>query len=173
MNQQKIGEFLKCLRKSKGMTQEQLAEHFCVSTRTISRWETGSNMPDVETLIALADFYDVAVREIMDGERKSENMDNEERDTLKKVAEYVAEENKRLKYKMIDMMGGAAVLLLFGSVLVETNAFKGSIPENAYHNYMSFSVGTALAVLGLNIMYLLGVFDKISAWKKRHREHRD
>lgn len=169
VNQKKTGEFLKRLRKDKGLTQEQLAEHFCISSRTVSRWETGSNMPDVEMLIELADFYDADVREIIDGERKSENMDSEEKDTLKKVAEYVAEENKKLKYKMIDMMGGAAILLLFGSVLVETNAFNGNIPESAYHNYMSFTVGAALAVLGLNILYLLGVFDKISQWKKSRR----
>ena len=41
MNQQKMGEFLKHLRKEKGLTQEQLAEHFYVSSRTVSRWETG------------------------------------------------------------------------------------------------------------------------------------
>lgn len=172
MNQQKIGEFLKQLRKDKELTQEQLAERFGVSSRTVSRWETGSNMPDVDVLIELADFYDVDVREIIDGERKSEKMENEEKDTLKKVAEYVAEEHKRLKHKMIDMMGGAAILLLFGSVLVETNAFNGNIPESAYHNYMSFAVGATLAVLGLNIVYLLGVFDKISEWKKRRRENK-
>ena len=44
MNQQRTGEFLKQLRKGKGLTQEQLAEHFFVSSRTVSRWETGSNM---------------------------------------------------------------------------------------------------------------------------------
>ena len=76
MNQQKIGEFLKHLRNDKGLTQEQLAEHFYVSSRNVSRWETGRNMPDVEMLIELADFYDVEIREIIDGERKSENMDN-------------------------------------------------------------------------------------------------
>ena len=88
MNQQKTGELLKHLRKGKGLTQEQLAEHFNVSSRTVSRWETGSNMPDVETLIEIADFYDVDIRELIDGERKSENMNNETKDTLKKVAEY-------------------------------------------------------------------------------------
>ena len=88
MNQQRIGEFLKQLRKDKGLTQEQLAEHFYVSSRTVSRWETGSNMPDVDMLIELANFYDVDIREIIDGERKSENMNNETTDTLKKVAEY-------------------------------------------------------------------------------------
>ncbi len=39
MNQQKAGKFLKYLRKGKGLTQEQPAEHFYVSPRTVSRWE--------------------------------------------------------------------------------------------------------------------------------------
>ena len=172
MNQQKMGEFLKHLRKEKGLTQEQLAEHFYISSRTVSRWETGSNMPDLGMLIELADFYEVDIREIIDGERKSESMDNETKDTLKKIAEYAAQENKRLKYKMIDMMAGSAILILFGSVLVETNAFNGTIPESAYHNFMSFTLGATLAVLGLNIVYLLGVFDRISEWKKNRRENR-
>lgn len=76
MEQQKIGNFLKQLRKEKGLTQEQFAEHFYISSRTVSRWETGSNMPDVDMLIELADFYDVDIREIIDGERKSENINN-------------------------------------------------------------------------------------------------
>lgn len=41
MDQKKIGEFLRTLRKEKGLTQEQVAEEFNVSGRTISRWETG------------------------------------------------------------------------------------------------------------------------------------
>ena len=91
MNQMKIGKLLKHLRKDKGLTQEQLAEQFNVSSRTVSRWETGSNLPAVNILIELADFYDVDIREIIDGERKSENIDNETKDTkdtLKKVTEY-------------------------------------------------------------------------------------
>ena len=41
MDQMKIGTFLKTLRKEKGLTQEQLAEHLNVSNRSVSRWETG------------------------------------------------------------------------------------------------------------------------------------
>ncbi len=44
MNQIKIGEFLKELRKEKGLTQEQIAEKLNVSRRTVSRWETGNNL---------------------------------------------------------------------------------------------------------------------------------
>ena len=80
MDQKKIGIFLKELRKEKGLTQAQLAEQFKVSDRTISRWETGSNMPDLSVLVELADFYDVDIREIIDGERKSEIMNNEEKE---------------------------------------------------------------------------------------------
>ena len=74
MDQRKIGSFLKELRKEKGLTQEQLAEKMNVSGRTVSRWETGSNMPDLDILIELSDLYDVDIRELLDGERKSEKM---------------------------------------------------------------------------------------------------
>ena len=55
MDQVKIGSFIKELRKEKGLTQEQQAEQFQVSRRTISRWETGSNLPDLDLLIEMAD----------------------------------------------------------------------------------------------------------------------
>lgn len=41
MEQKKVGGFLKELRKERNMTQQQLAEQLNVSTRTVSRWETG------------------------------------------------------------------------------------------------------------------------------------
>lgn len=84
MDTKKIGEFLKVLRKERGLTQEQLAEILLVSGRTISRWETGTNMPDLSILIKMAEFYNVEVKEILDGERKSENMDKELKETLSK-----------------------------------------------------------------------------------------
>ncbi|MBO5388139.1 MAG: helix-turn-helix transcriptional regulator, partial [Lachnospiraceae bacterium] len=73
MDQKKTGLFLRELRKEKELTQEQLAEQFNVSSRTVSRWETGSNMPDLSVLVELSDFYQVDIKEIIDGERKSEN----------------------------------------------------------------------------------------------------
>lgn len=88
MNTKKIGEFLKVLRKEKGLTQEQLAEILGVSGRTVSRWETGMNMPDLSILIQIAEFYGVDIKEILDGERKGENMDKELKETLFKVADY-------------------------------------------------------------------------------------
>ena len=116
MNQVKIGEFLRELRKGKGLTQEQLAEQFNISRRSVSRWETGSNMPDVGLLIEIAEFFDVDIREIIDGERKSENMDKE-KETLKKVAEYADVEKAKLKKKVSNIFKWMFVMLL-GSVLI-------------------------------------------------------
>lgn len=161
MNQKKTGEFLKQLRKEKGLTQEQLAEHFYVSGRTVSRWETGSNMPDLSALAELADYYEVDIREIIAGERESEIINNETKDTLKKVAEYAAEEKKKLKNRMAAMMIGAIALLAFCSLLFETNGFGGWIPENPCRNAISFILGAGVAMLVLNVMYLFGVLDKI------------
>ena len=96
MDQIKIGGLLKDLRKEKGITQEQLAEKFNVSNRTISRWETGNNLPDLSTLVELADFYDLDIKEIIDGERKSENMNSELKETLNKVADYSKMEKTKI-----------------------------------------------------------------------------
>ena len=100
MNQQKIGSFLKELRKEKNLTQEQLAEYLNTSRRTISRWETGNNLPDLDILIELSDYYDVDLRELIDGERKSEQMDRELKETVLKVADYSNEEKQVIMKRM-------------------------------------------------------------------------
>ena len=95
MDLQKIGSFLKELRKEKELTQEQLAETLNVSRRTVSRWETGSNMPDLDLLVEMADLYQVDLRELLNGERKEERMDTELKETVMQVAEYSNAEKQR------------------------------------------------------------------------------
>lgn len=113
MDQKKIGRFLKELRKEKNITQEQLAEKIKVSSRTVSRWETGSNMPDISLLAELAELYDVSIPEIIDGERKSENMNVEMKDTLMKAAQY-ATEDKHMQMKKLT----GYILSAFGCFLI-------------------------------------------------------
>ena len=88
MDLQKIGACLRDLRKEKGLTLEQLAEQFHVSQRTVSRWEAGSNMPDIEVLLALADFYEVDLRSLLNGERVNLKMTQETKETVQEVVKY-------------------------------------------------------------------------------------
>ncbi len=95
MDLQKIGRFLKILRKESNLTQEQLAEVVGVAARTVSRWETGSNMPELSILIQLSEIYDVDLKEIIEGERRNGSMDNETKEILEMVADYSEEEKKK------------------------------------------------------------------------------
>ena len=94
VNRIKIGDFLRNLRNEKDLTQEELAEKFGVSSRSVSRWENGNTMPELGILVELADFYGVDIKEIIDGERKSEIMKKETKDTLTKVADYAKTEKQ-------------------------------------------------------------------------------
>ena len=113
MDQKKIGLFLKELRKEKTLTQSQLAEQLNVSDRTVSRWETGTNLPDLSILVERADFYEIDICEIIDGERKSENMNVEMKDTLMKAAQY-ATEDKHIQMKKLT----GYILSAFGCFLI-------------------------------------------------------
>lgn len=94
MDQMKIGLFLKELRNERGLTQEQLAEKLNVSNRSVSRWETASTLPDISLMIELADYYEVDIKELLEGERKSEIMNKESKETFNKIAEYSVERTK-------------------------------------------------------------------------------
>ena len=109
MDQQKIGEFLKTLRKDKNLTQEELADKMNVSRRTVSRWETGSNLPDLSILVELADLYDVDMREIFNGERKNETMDKDLKETMLMAADYTDDNMKKVMKRMQLMFIGATV----------------------------------------------------------------
>ena len=60
MDQVKIGGFLRELRKEKNQSQEQIAERFGVSSRSVSRWENGNTMPDISIMINKVFLYGVA-----------------------------------------------------------------------------------------------------------------
>lgn len=106
MDMKRIGGFLKALRKEKGLTQEQLAEALLVSSKTVSRWETGTNLPDLSILLQIAAFYEVEVKEILDGERQPAPAALEE--TLDKVADY-----SRLQKEQAAQTGNIAFALTF------------------------------------------------------------
>lgn len=121
----RIGAFLKELRKERNLTQEALAGKFGVTQRSVSRWENGTTMPDISVLIELADFYDIDIRDLLRGERKSENMDTDLKETLEMVAEYTeADKAKILKKVYICGQGMlitsvASFVMYFVSMYVE------------------------------------------------------
>ena len=115
MDQTKTGTFLKTLRKEKNLTQEQLAEQLGVSGRTVSRWETGSNMPDISLLVEIAEFYNISVTELIDGERRSGNMNEEAREVADKMADYAGTEKTTIirNIRNHSLLGLCGIIVLF------------------------------------------------------------
>lgn len=69
MDQIKTGKFIATLRKEKELSQEHLGEKLGVTNKTISRWENGNYMPDIEMLSLLSKEFDVSINELISGER--------------------------------------------------------------------------------------------------------
>ena len=107
----KIGECLRDLRKEKGLTQEQLAEKLNVSRRTVSRWETGSNTPDLDVLLQLADIYEVDLRSLLNGETIRERMTDETKETVQQIAIFDQEIIKHEKARKIRMWAAAYLVV--------------------------------------------------------------
>ena len=149
MNLIKTGRFLQDLRKEKGLTQEQLAEKMAVARRTVSRWETGSNLPDLDILIELSDLYDVDLREILSGERKGERMNQELKETVLQVADYTNEEKSR----MIKRMHAMFILGLIGMIVYLVILYLG-LDETAPYEYIgSFSLGIATGMVIIGVIF--------------------
>lgn len=92
-------ENLKKLRKTKGLTQEEIAERLHVTRQTISKWERGLSVPDSDLLIRLAEVFEVSVSallgseiELTESEEKNVNIIAQK---LEQLNVLLAERNKR------------------------------------------------------------------------------
>lgn len=147
MDQIKIGSFLKKLRKEKKLTQGELAEKLNVSNRSVSRWETGNTLPDISILIELAEYYAVDIKEIIDGERKSEHMNEEAKELMGKVVDYTSKDKEIILEKAQKYSGIAGITLLTGMILavVEfTNKFQDII---SFQEIIELLFGTTLILI--------------------------
>ena len=158
MDQQKIGEFLKTLRKDKKLTQEELADKMNVSRRTVSRWETGSNLPDLSILVELADLYDVDMREIFNGERKDETVDKDLKETMLMAADYTDDNMKKVMKRMQLMFIGATVC---GALYIILLFFGPNIDTGLYGMLNGVLLGIMFGMLILGILITDKNFAKI------------
>ena len=71
MDKEKIGLFIKELRKEKNQTQRELAEKIHVTDKAVSKWERGLSIPDVAILPDLAKELDISIHELLQGERNT------------------------------------------------------------------------------------------------------
>lgn len=61
---------LKSLRRERKMTQENLAEIFHISQTSVSKYETGEAVPDLELIVKMADFFGVSLDEFVNRKKQ-------------------------------------------------------------------------------------------------------
>lgn len=165
MNQKKIGNFLKELRKEKGITQEEFAENLNVSGRTVSRWETGTNMPDISLLVDIADFYNVSIPEIINGERKSEIVEKDVKEVATAMSDYAETEKKIIleRVKIISFVG--LISLIIGLVM---EAFNNDPMLPIFDCIEGICLGLGVGALVTMVLYTTGNLDKIKNKKSKY-----
>lgn len=149
MDTQKIGLFLKELRKENNMTQEQLGERIGVTNKTISHWETGNYMPPVESLVLLSDIYDISINEILAGERVEEDKIKEVADdNATKMLEALEKGNQKFENRMT---------LALATTTILTIAIIFLLPLNSMRNIAIFIMVIVLAFISntLNLVALV------------------
>ena len=85
-----LGEKLYELRKSKNLTQDDVAEKINVTRQTVSKWETNQSMPDFDKIVPLCDLFEISTEELLKGEKVKEEDENTDNNI---------EENKRSFFK--------------------------------------------------------------------------
>ena len=71
MDQIRIGKFIAESRKSKGLTQRQLADALSISDKTVSKWECGKGLPEVSLMLPLCAALEITVNDLLSGEKVS------------------------------------------------------------------------------------------------------
>ena len=80
-----FGEKLQALRKSRGLTQEELAEALFVSRTAVSKWESGRGYPSIDSLKEVSGFFSVSIDDLLSGEKLLSLAQREHTDHLRRV----------------------------------------------------------------------------------------
>jgi transcriptional regulator with XRE-family HTH domain len=130
-----IADRIQSLRKSKGISQEELADKIGVSRQTVSKWESEQSVPDVDKVILLSDYFEVTTDYILKGIETQKQMNERPLDATIFVA-------------------FATAMNLFGLVLASALWYEKQVPMALVSGLIfmafgsvSYSVGSSLSTL--------------------------
>ena len=155
-----FNEKLQELRKQRGLTQEELAEKLYVSRTAISKWESGRGYPNIESLKAIAKFFEVTVDELLST------------DEILTIAE---EDNKQKEKHFCDLIYGlldlSIIMLLFlpffaekADGIIRSVSLIDLDSVQPYLKIAYFAVVISMIIMGILILALQNC--QCVAWSK-------
>ena len=127
-----LNENIKALRKTKGLTQDELAIRLNVVRQTISKWEKGLSVPDAEMLQKIAEVFEVNVSQLLGSPiNQNENVDIIA-EQLSRINEQLVVKNNRSR-KILKTIGIILAIIIVGQLLLVALSFTA---------YKSYEVNT-------------------------------
>ena len=119
MDNKKFGEFIKELRKEKKLTQKELGEKLNITDKAISKWERGLSFPDIAVLKDLAEFFEIDISELLNGERGKKQEIDIEKAIQEAIENYKnIEEKKKEKVQKVKKRIGVISIIIFVFALI-------------------------------------------------------
>lgn len=166
LDKQKFGAFVSALRKEQNLTQKELAARLHTSDKAVSKWETGTCLPDVSLLMPLAEVLGITVTELLRGERITQHLPPREVDGLLQTAICFDTLNETSWWNRLQGPKLSALGLATGIVLLNGLSFF-QYPDLNYGEKFSMSSGFASA--GIMILCFV-LFFLVWFWPERYSE---
>ncbi len=145
MNQEKIGKFIKTLRKEKKLTQNELATKLGVTDKSISNWENGKNMPDLSLFKPLCEILGITINDLISGEKL--NKDNYQEKFEENILNTIDYTNKKVTNKN-NIIG--ITFITFG-IIIAITAMTIFPSESSWGSIYSI-FGGLISLIGLIII---------------------
>ncbi len=156
-----FSEKLQKLRKSKNLTQEQLAQQLYVSRTAVSKWESDRGYPNIDSLKAISKFFSVSIDELLSGDELIEVCEKESETKVLQV--------KSVVFAALDVM--AFLLLILPLFKTEADGVFYSVnifSLTSISSYMKIIYISLICLCGLfgiaNIMYTLLQREKLNSF---------
>lgn len=138
-------EKLQELRKSRNLTQEELAEKLYVSRTAISKWESGRGYPSIDSLKAISGFFSISIDELLSADALVSIAEKENRSNIQRICDVL--------FGTVDLIGILLALLPLYSRQMDNSVIAVNLwnfkPENNWINIICGVLIVAFVLLGI------------------------
>lgn len=150
-----FGEQIKKVRKSRNLTQQDMADKLGISRQAVSNWENDKNLPDIEMLITMSQVFHLTLDELILGGTQMNNM------TEKLIKD--GSKNAQIKMNLLGIkIGGALLALGFVSLIV------GILAPLSLENYFGMAFSTMMPC-GVITFLVVGIKNMVDMFKNREQ----
>ena len=130
MKSNKLGDIIIELRKAKGLTQKELADELGTTDKSVSRWETGNNYPNIDMIYQISKYFKVSFYNLLEARMADENSDDEVVDAIINEFHRVSHRNSRIIKLILTLVGILAVVVTIAILFI-----------SSYNKYKVYQVG--------------------------------